>query len=130
MRNQSHHILVQVIVLNHVIVVPLQYITRCVGQPQERVQRRVQSTTIDLNYYFIASSTLELEYVDITGLGDAAVDDLRQVDLLRAFYGVVGFAFFALRQSIQGIHNGIGKPFSPMKDCLADAIIAGFGIQR
>jgi len=82
---------VQVTILKYVIIIPFQHITRCIGQPQERVQRRVQPATIDFGHHFIAGATLKLEYVDIAGLVDAAVDDIRQVDSLRVLSGVVGF---------------------------------------
>ena len=120
----------QVTILENIIIVPFQYVTRCIGQPQERVQRRIQPATIDFGHYFISGATLELEYIEITWPVNATVDDLRQVDLLRVLCGVVGFGFIALGQSIHSIRNGIGKPFSFMVGSLADTVAAGLGIQR
>src|SRR3954468_10758835 len=81
---------------------------RSIGEPDDRIERRIEAPCLDLSHDGLISLSRELKNIGVAGLINAAINNDRQVDWLSICQAVVGFLFERLRQSIQSKRDTAG----------------------
>ena len=76
-----------------VVVVDGQLPAVGVGEPEHRIQWGAEPSGANFGHDHLPGTALEAEYVPVVGRVDPAVDDRRQLDLLRTFRRIVRLPF-------------------------------------